>query len=51
MAFIRIMNVKRIQYAYLKIEERFGNNTKVDNYDFSSTKNLIKDLKIYGEVL
>ena len=36
---------------YLKIEERFGNNSKDDNYGLSSPKNLLKDLKIYREVL
>ena len=44
-----MLNVYNMQY--LKIEERFGNNTKDNNYGLSSPKNLLKDLKIYREVL
>lgn len=44
-----MLNVYNMQY--LKIEERFGNNTKGDNYRVLSPKNFLKDLKIYREVL
>ena len=40
-----MLNVYNMQY--LKIEERFGNNTKDYNYGISIPKNL----KIYREVL